>query len=120
MIVYNFRDEYAGMVERGEKTSTIRAHAKRRPPNVGEHLRLYTGMRTKKCRRLRDTTCQSCVSIRISDKYIAVGGRIISPGEELDLARRDGFLTVAHLRDKFRFMHGPLPFEGWLITWRPS
>lgn len=109
--------QFAGSVERGEKTSTIRADGKRRPPKPGDRLRLYTGMRTKKCRLLKEVICESCVSITIRDAFIAVGGRMIGDAEADTLARRDGFVNSQCLRDWFSVIHS-LPFQGWLITWR--
>jgi len=118
-MTYNFKPQFIGVVERGEKTSTIRAFGKRKAPGPGTTLRLYTGMRTKQCRLLREVVCESCVSIHIADMYIAVGGRIINSAEADTLARRDGFINEGQLRDWFKLTHS-LPFEGWLITWRNS
>ena len=53
MPALNFRAEFADAVERGEKCQTIRAYRKDgRNPKPGDTLHLYTGMRTRACRRL--------------------------------------------------------------------
>lgn len=51
MALLGFKSIFADAVERGEKRQTIRAERKR-PIKVREKLYLYTGLGTKKCRKL--------------------------------------------------------------------
>lgn len=52
MPAYNFQKQFAPLVESGQKRQTIRAIGKRRHARPGESLQLYTGQRTKACRKL--------------------------------------------------------------------
>lgn len=52
MPAYNFRKQFAPLVESGQKRQTIRTIGKRRHARAGEPLQLYTGQRTKACRKL--------------------------------------------------------------------
>jgi hypothetical protein len=117
---YNFKARFAGAVEQGRKRQTIRAVGKRPAPAVGDMIRLYTGMRTKQCRRLCDVRVRAVLDIRI-----APTGRIYTSGIELDsiervcLAVNDGFSSVKDFIEFFRVTHG-LPFKGRLIMWHPQ
>lgn len=60
----DFRKRFAEMVKSGTKTQTIRK--KRNPPiKEGQHLTLWTGMRTKQCMPLGDATCTDVLPIKI-------------------------------------------------------
>ena len=56
MPILNYRKEFAPLVESGEKRLTIRAMRKR-PFKSGDRLFHYTGLRTKACRKLLESTC---------------------------------------------------------------
>lgn len=53
MVAYSFNRRFVPAIEAGSKRQTIRAH-RRRHARIGEQLQLYTGMRTKACRLIRD------------------------------------------------------------------
>lgn len=67
MVAYNFQSRFAGPIKRGEKSHTIRKNGKRRHARPGEPLQLYTGMRTKSCKKIvaKDPVCVFCKTIRI-------------------------------------------------------
>lgn len=118
MVAYNFQSRFAPLVESGEKRQTIRAEGKRRHARPGDALQLYTGMRTKGCRKLMDTKCTFATEV-----YICRG--IGSPAVTLAefgapdpdaFARADGFDDFHAMLDWFAKMHG-LPFAGVLIKW---
>lgn len=116
MVAYNFQQRFAAAVERGEKTQTIRAKGKRRHARPGDKLQLYTGMRTKACRKLRDAVCHDACSILIDRDRVVT----FQPQEFLDrdqVARLDGFASWGDMRDWFEAVHG-LPFSGVMIRWR--
>lgn len=69
MVAYNFQKQFADDVESGKKTQTIRKAGKRNPPKVGDALQLYTGMRTKSCRKLADVICTDIRVIKIVPKF---------------------------------------------------
>lgn len=51
MVAYSFHRMFAPDVEAMIKRQTVRAHRKRHA-RIGEPVQLYTGMRTKQCRKL--------------------------------------------------------------------
>lgn len=52
MALLNFQKQFADLIEAGTKRQTIRA-ARKYPIKVGDKLYLYTGLRTKYCRKLK-------------------------------------------------------------------
>lgn len=125
MVAYNFQERFAPAVECGDKTQTIRARGKRRPPRVGESLQLYTGLRTTTVRKLlwTDPVCESVEDISLSARTGVVSmirdGRWqhLSPDEVEALAKADGFACADDFFDFFLKQHGPT-FSGYLIKWR--
>jgi len=126
MPALNFKKEFAPKVEIGlkeprhreAKRQTIRAGRKDgRNPREGQQLYLYTGMRTKVCRKLGEAECKSVQQFTIEENLaIYVGTRCLSVGEEESMALADGFTTRGQFLDFFRKTHG-LPFNGFLIKW---
>jgi len=117
MPAYNFKAQFADDVENGRKRQTIRPKRKRKT-KPGETLFLYTGMRTKKCRKLCEVVCESVTPIKIySGLRIRVGnGWLSSIAGVGDLALSDGFKNVNEFYEFFEKQYG-LPFEGELIKW---
>jgi len=116
MVALNFQAQFADAVESGRKKCTIRAPRKDgREPRPGDKLQLYTGMRSKACRKLAETICAAVSPIEITSESITIAGVPSSvPGE---IARRDGFETFTDMAKFFGDEHG-LPFRGFLIEWR--
>ena len=122
MVAYNFKKQFADDVESGRKRQTIRAGEPRCKP--GDALQLYTGQRTKVCRKLRDEVCKQVrpISIRhavsmIGGWDIALNGRLIVFADEGNpLAQADGFENAAGLCRWFEETHG-LPFDGHVVNW---
>mgnify|MGYP001005788972 FL=1 len=124
MLMLNFKKRFAPAVEAGEKRQTIRAHRKDgKRPQPGDHLRLYTGLRTKECRKLMDAICTDVSSVHIfddvSDISIVIAGRRLTRDEGRELANADGFNTRAEFLGFFSETHG-LPFDGLMIEWEPK
>lgn len=140
MVAYSFQSQFVDPIEAGTKRQTIRAIGKRRHARPGDALQLYTGMRTRACRKILalDPTCLDVqgIEIHISQRILKttryhpsptpvfVIDRIIINGVELcalknleDLARADGFDTLADMADFWGRTHGPGIFVGALITW---
>jgi hypothetical protein len=117
-ITFNFKDRFAAAVERGAKTSTIRIFLKTTPPKKGDRLKHFTGMRTKRCRRLLQPICQECLRIQITKNKIVLGKQRLTVAEENQLARNDGFHNAAELRTFFRSTYGfPLPGKPHWVSW---
>lgn len=129
MVAYNFKPQFAPLVEAGEKRQTIRAMGKRRHANPGEALQLYTGQRTRQCRKLLDATCAEATPIIIRmdpDKGLDIKlyGQWLPTFAELEaFAFADGFgRNTGEAIDEFiRFFEGRLEadncFHGVLIKW---
>lgn len=120
MSAYNFQQRFARGVAAWLKRSTIRKRRKNGyVPKVGERIRLYTGMRTKRCKLLHEVTVTSVTPILIEETDVLVG-RIVLDGRPLaqdaafdSIIVRDGFSSWPEFVAFFR----PLPFAGYLIEW---
>src|SRR5262245_56745992 len=90
MVAFSFKEQFAESVASRVKRQTIRQskRAKR-----GDKIQLYTGMRTKKCRKLvdKDPTCVLVDYVGIRPDYLTLGNTALHPGDADDFARRDGF-----------------------------
>ena len=121
MPALNYQGRFAPRVESGEKRQTIRPRRKREI-KPGDTLYHYTGMRTKRCRKLGTAVCLRCQPITINEHSMSIvvddGTLGIWPeGGPLEwLAHKDGFDSWEEMRDWFKKRYG-LPFEGVLITW---
>lgn len=127
MPAYNFKKQFAPDVESGKKRMTIRKKGKRKPPVVGEKIKLYTGMRTKSCRLLAEPVCVDVAEIKIRTKFdevlIRIGGDeyfcLFDSHKALThIAQRDGFETKEQFFNYFAEIadeHGD--FYGHMIEW---
>jgi len=123
----SFQGRFAGAVASGQKRQTIRPYGKRRF-YPGQKLQLYTGMRTKHCRKLADAICTSIRGIVIEDGGVWLACRAVGvcAGGVQEMCRQDaeaqaladGFRSFAEMRAWFQKTHG-LPFMGQLIEWEP-
>jgi hypothetical protein len=80
-------------------------------------MQLYTGMRTKACKKIMpDPMCTLVEDIEINTNgTVFVGGVELDVGESAQLAWRDGFEGHS---DMVTFFEPRLPFKGKLIHWR--
>lgn len=101
------------------KRTTIRRPGRARP---GDTLYLYTGRRTKACRRLGEALCLAVTPVLVqphpSGPVISLDGALLSDTEAERLARIDtaGLWCADELVAFFERTYG-LPFEGELIAW---
>lgn len=117
MPALNFQARFADAVANGTKRQTIRAHRKDgRDPKVGDTLYLYTGMRTKKCRKLGEAVCTSVVAVEMTDLGLIVGSHLQPCHKRDEIARADGFRNEYDMMCWFEKAHG-LPFNGFLYRW---
>lgn len=119
MPLYGFKKQFAGAVKGGTKKQTIRAKRKRQTV-AGETLYLYTGLRTKQCRKLKEVKCK-----RVGHFTIELNGGLIeifidhkrlSLIEKHNMAINDGFDSLTAFCTFFINTH-TLPFEGDIIYW---
>ena len=118
MSALSFKKQFAQDVESGKKRQTIRAIRKDfRKIKPGEKLYLYTGMRTKGCRKLKESDCISVRHFRmITSTTWTINGKLATDAEQVQIAEDDGFTCVVDMVEFFRDVHG-LPFEGHIINW---
>lgn len=126
-MVYNFKERFAGLIESGQKITTIRAPRKDgKLPKPGEVLKLFTGMRTKKCRKIGERVCKAIYAVELNFDGIIFKARHRHPRDVAymdllllsNIARKDGFGDWIEMRGFFTQVHG-LPFKGYLIEWYP-
>lgn len=108
MPALNFQAQFAALVESRKKRQTVRAKRKDgRDPKKGDTLYLFSGMRTKNCRRLGTARCESVREIMIYSngiKFAADGDLGVDwfgaySMSALRFARADGFDTFAAMLD---------------------
>jgi hypothetical protein len=130
MVALNFQKQFADAVQDGFKRRSIRAPRKDgRDPKKGQALQLYTGMRTKVCRKLGDSIVARVRPVVIDHTGITLDGKPLYAGDapayqggpdaeryDGDFARADGFDSFTDMADWFAKAHG-LPFKGNLIEW---
>jgi len=123
MVAYSFAMRFARIVESGAKTQTIRGHRKRHA-RPGEPVQLYTGMRTKACRKLvtPDPICEAVMAVTLDMRHAAVTlDDAPLPLDTLnDFAQADGFANFEDMRGWWQKTHGDAVFEGVLIRWKAS
>lgn len=124
MVAYSFQEQFVQPILEGTKVQTIRANGKRRHARPGERLQLFTGMRTKHCKKIiDDPVCSAVFDIRIvvgrsAIKAITLDAMPSMPMGLFDaFAKRDGFADVAAMHDFWRKTHGVGVFRGKLIRW---
>jgi hypothetical protein len=120
MPAINFKQRYGSAIKQGLKRQTIRAPRRDGRPTatIGATLYLYTGMRTKSCKKLMEAICVKTSQIVITDDFrIIVNGTQIKNEDRFAFA--DGFKDRYEFFDFFSETYG-LPFEGSLIEWRKN
>jgi hypothetical protein len=115
MPLYNFKAQFAPLVESGEKRQVMRRRRKR-PTRPGHTLMLYTGMRTKNCRLLAEGICNSVEPVKVDYVFVYLNGKRMTHVEAIALARADGFLSVEEMVEFFEKQYG-LPVDLELIKW---
>jgi hypothetical protein len=134
MVAYSFKARFAEPIIAGTKCQTIRAPRKRHA-RPGEALQLYTGMRTKQCRKLLDvdpictfvTPVQLCFDrtghfLKSTIVWYEIPVRGIE--QQNKFAQADGFTTVHEMAEFWFATHARgtkrIEFDGILIQWEPE
>ncbi|MCJ2107902.1 hypothetical protein MKK70_21485 [Methylobacterium sp. E-041] len=129
MVAYSFKKRFGPPILAGTKAQTIRADRKRHA-RPGEQLQLFTGMRTKHCRRLGEPVCLAVQPVRLvfAERGIPEAFQVdhapIGPRAMVAFAQADGFVDLDDMRRFWWSEHPPeegdtLVFEGFLIRWQP-
>jgi hypothetical protein len=126
MNCFSFQVRFVEPILAGTKDQTIRAPRKS-PPKIGGSMHLFTGMRTKACRRIATVTCTEILSCELSPFLYGGFVRITAGNDnvvhlngkrELVLfARRDGFASWEALCEFWADTHGSLAFHGTIYRW---
>lgn len=117
MPAISFKKQFAEKVKTGEKRQTVRAYRKDgRDPKPGDMLYLYTGMRTKNCKKLKEVVCQHIKDVIIDKGMAYINSFPAVRFERDDFAKADGFNNFKEMEAFFSRVHG-LPFYGLLIGW---
>jgi hypothetical protein len=121
--LFNFKPQFARLVESGAKRQTIRAtRADNRVPRPGDIAKCYTGLRTTKARLLLAAPVVRCEPVRIDfeARTVLVGATLLIGPRLGQFAKDDGFAGSAELFDWFKETHGPDDFEGFVVQWLPE
>lgn len=123
MAAYNFQKQFAPAIVRRKnpKCSTIRARRKNGyVPEVGERIKLYSGMRSKSCLLLKQVVVKRVRPIFIDTEdgqcKVAIDGIALNGEETARLAIDDGFNGILEFRAFFNTMHGTQS-HLYLIEW---
>lgn len=135
MPAFNFQKRFAGKVKRNTKPGTIRAKRKK-PMKPGDMMHCFTGMRTKKCKRIVSRKCLAIVDVKIIPFSIA--GEVLKYTYETYLngilleytssfrnsledqfAKDDGFKSSRDFYAFFSDNYG-IPFHGDWYVWNKS
>ncbi len=115
MVAFNFKQDFAGKVLSGEKTSTIR---KTKRCKVGDKMQLYTGQRTKECKKLADAICVATARFFINEQILwRIENCEGAFCNERALHEKEGFKNIKEMMMFFVNQYG-LPFEGYIHEWK--
>lgn len=116
MVAFSFSDRFVSLVESGLKTQTIR---QTRRAKIGDAIQLYTGLRTKACRKLTpvDPICTYVGYVAIRPDYLTVGDTSKHPRDRDEFAALDGFKDYADMLAWFQDRYGQPSFIGYLHRW---
>lgn len=119
MVAFNFMPQFAPLVASGVKRQTIRQTARAKP---GDRLQLYTGQRTKACRKLvePDPVCVMVGYCAIRPDYLTLGNTAKHAGDADAFAVRDGFEGYDDMVEWFFETYGSRYFIGYVHVWRRS
>ena len=107
----------------GEKRQTIRKAGKKwANVTAGDKLSLYTGLRTKQCRKLGEAEVESIEDVEIESSLrvfsrIKINDKYLFMHEMKRLALSDGFSTIDAFLDFFNEHYGT-NFKGKIIKWK--
>ncbi len=116
MVALNFQPQFAPAVASGEKRQTIRPSFRGK---VGCLLQLYTGQRTKACRKLvdPDPRCTMAMYVGLTARGVTLGDASRCPGNLDEFAQQDGFANYGAMFRWFSERYETASFTGVLIQW---
>lgn len=117
---------FTGFIDKilsGDKRQTIRrASPKWANVKAGDKLTLYTGLRTKQCRKLGEAVVESIMLIKLDSGYITIHKPkwdfTLDSSQVRDFVKADGFDSVEDFWDFFKEHYGWEAVEMVVIKWR--
>lgn len=123
MPAYNFKPQFIPLILSGSKFTTIRRIRIRRPTVADDDLMLYTGMRTKSCRKIANAPCVETKPLIIhpfnNAIYFKDGMEEIAGLALSKLMTADGLDENTFFRF-FRLYKSQILDDFELIRWDPS
>lgn len=118
MPALSFKRQFAEAILTGRKTHTLR-NPRARPIKIGDRLQLYSGMRTKQCRKIGEAVCDRVwladLDLRFESASIHIDGKLMGL---LSFAISDGFENFREMQAFWLKEHKTLEWSGVLIGWR--
>lgn len=114
MVAFNFSSQFVADVESGRKTQTIRQTSR---AQAGDPIQLYTGQRTKACRKIGDAVCIDSMYIGMTARGITLGDASRYPRDIDDFAKADGFADYAAMWKWFSERYRTNSFVGYITRW---
>lgn len=116
MVAFNFQQRFAPLVASRVKLQTIRQTIRAKK---GDRIQLYTGMRTKSCKKLvePDPVCVLVDYVGIRPDYLTLGNTKLHAGNADDFAMRDGFEGYDDMIEWFFETYGSRFFTGHVHVW---
>src|SRR5260370_30917520 len=93
MTALNFSAQFAAAVESGTKRQAIRQSCA--GFLKGDPIQLYTGQRTKACRKLGEAVCRDVTYVGLTARGVTLGDKSRFPADIDEFARLDGFASYA-------------------------
>lgn len=115
MPTLNFKKQFIGLIESGLKNQTIRSDGKRKIKQ-GDKLYLYTGLRTKHAKKIKEVICKSTSKITIDSNILKIDESELSKEDAEKFYKADGFNSGIEFLEFFLLNYN-LPFYGILIKW---
>lgn len=118
MVAFNFQSNFSAPIESQQKIQTVRSKQR---AFAGDVLQLYTGQRTKLCRRLlpgKTVVCAVSDYCHLAPGEITFGDKSLHPENLDDFARMDGFCDYNEMMAWFQERYNQRHFVGWVHRWR--
>lgn len=111
---FNFKPEFVPDILANKKGGTIRMTQRCKP---GQTMFLFTGMRTKKCKRIGTKPCVGVMPIQVTEsRFLLLNGVYLGLQDSNDFAKADGFRDLDAFFKFFENQYG-LPYSGWWHVW---
>ncbi|HEX3856538.1 MAG TPA: hypothetical protein VHY30_04490 [Verrucomicrobiae bacterium] len=115
-----FKKQFVPKVMTEEKPFTLRALRKDgRDTKAGQTLYMFTGLRTKQCRKFAEKPCRFAVTVNLSWRSILIPtiGSLKTPALLESFSRLDGFESYAAFCEFHKITEGMTAKPMRLVAW---